>query len=81
MISEWMEIFTLLRDERQVFRFWRELVSQRDVRGKHAHDARLVAAMLRHGVEAILTFNVSDFRNFPGIRAYSPEEIMTGQYP
>lgn len=81
MISEWMEIFTLLRDERQVFRFWRELVTQRDVRGKHAHDARLVAAMLRHGVEAILTFNASDFRKFPGIQALSPVEVAAGHHP
>jgi predicted nucleic acid-binding protein len=31
------------------------------------HDARLAAVMLAHGVNHILTFNVDDFRRYPGI--------------
>jgi predicted nucleic acid-binding protein len=81
MVSEWIEVFTLLRDERRVFRFWRELVSRHNVQGKHAHDARLAAAMMRHGVDAILTYNVSDFRGFPGIRCFSPIDVAAGQIP
>ena len=79
MISEWIDLFSLLRDERQVFQFWRELVSQHDVRGKNAHDARLVAAMMRHGVTEILTFNTADFVRFPDIRCFSPADVIAGR--
>ena len=81
MTSEWMDIFTLLSDERRIFRFWRELVSRYEVQGKNAHDARLVAAMLRHGVAEILTFNSADFARFSEIRAFSPKEIAAGHLP
>lgn len=81
MLSEWIELFTLLRDERKVFRFWRELVSSHDVCGKNAHDARLVAAMLRHGVSEILTINSSDFARFAAIRVWSPTDIVGGKLP
>jgi predicted nucleic acid-binding protein len=46
-IDYWLDLFTLLRDERGVFPLWRELVRQHEVKGKNAHDARLVAAMKR----------------------------------
>jgi predicted nucleic acid-binding protein len=38
--------FPLLRDERGVYDRWSMLVVQAEVRGKAAHDARLVAACL-----------------------------------
>lgn len=78
MISEWLDLFSLLRDERQIFQFWRELVSKHDVLGKNAHDARLVAAMKRHGVTEIITFNTSDFVRFPGLRCFSPADVIAG---
>jgi len=34
------------------------------VMGKNAHDTRLVAAMLRHDIKSILTFNSADFKRF-----------------
>ena len=49
--------FLFLRDERAVFEHWHDLVSQHEVRGKNAHDARLVAAMRRHGLTHLLTNN------------------------
>ena len=62
-----LDWFTLLRDERGVFSIWRELVRQHDAKGKSAHDARLVAAMKRHGLAQLLTFNVADFQRYEGI--------------
>jgi hypothetical protein len=38
-------LFPLLRDERGIVERWQDLVRTLDVRGKGAHDARLVAAM------------------------------------
>lgn len=66
-IDLWLEVFTLLRDERGIFVLWRELARQHDAKGKSAHDTRLVAAMNRHNLSHLLTFNVADFRRYPGI--------------
>lgn len=63
---------TLLRDERAIYQHWQRLVTDNEVRGKAAHDARLVAAMRRHGLTHILTFNADDFRRFPGIVVENP---------
>jgi predicted nucleic acid-binding protein len=72
-----LDQFTLLRDERGVFSLWRALVRQYDVKGKSAHDARLVAAMKRHGLERLLTFNVADFRRYEGIELLDAQSVAT----
>jgi len=50
---------------------WERLVGTHSVSGKNTHDARLVAAMIVHGVNAILTFNVQDFTRYP-ISVFDP---------
>jgi ssRNA-specific RNase YbeY (16S rRNA maturation enzyme) len=45
---------------------------QHDVKGKNAHDARLFAYMLIHGVTHLLTFNLSDFTRFAEIQVIDP---------
>ena len=77
-IHELLQHFTLLQDERGIYSRWHGLVVTYNVQGKQAHDTRLVAAMERHGVRYLLTFNTSDFARFPKIVAHSPAEIMTG---
>jgi predicted nucleic acid-binding protein len=47
---------------------WERLVADYRVSGKNAHDARLVAAMVVHGIESILTFNAQDFLRYGKIR-------------
>lgn len=69
-------LFVLLRDERSIFEKWLILVLQCTIQGKQAHDARLVAAMQRHGISRILTFNQGDFARFPGIVALLPDEVI-----
>lgn len=68
-------LFRLLRDERAIYDSWRELVGKHHVQGKHAHDARLVAAMQRHGLTHLLTFNVADFTRYPGITVLDPNAL------
>ncbi len=80
-LQDFMALFRLLRDERGIFERWRDLVTTGDVKGKLAHDARLVAAMLRHGVTHLLTFNVPDFSRFTGLQVVSPVDILTGTLP
>jgi len=41
-----------------------------------AHDARLVAAMQRHDIPRVLTFNPRDFSRFAAIAVVSPEEAI-----
>ena len=66
-ISLWLKAFELARDEQGIFENWRELARQHDAKGKSAHDTRIVAAMKRHEISHLLTFNVADFRRYPGI--------------
>jgi hypothetical protein len=48
--------------------------------GKTAHDGRLVAAMQRHSISNLLTFNKGDFARYP-ISAFSPADIISGVIP
>jgi predicted nucleic acid-binding protein len=71
-LDDLMPEFKLLRDERTIFEFWYRLVLDHDVKGKQVHDARLVAAMLRHGISHLLTFNAADFARYPDITVVEP---------
>ena len=54
---------------------WGCLVAGYRVSGKNTHDARLVAAMIVHGVREILTFNIKDFTRYAEIVAVDPETL------
>jgi predicted nucleic acid-binding protein len=69
--------FKLLRDERTIFEIWQQLVVDHDVTGKRAHDARLVAAMLRHRISHLLTFNAPDFSRYSEIAILEPQHAAT----
>jgi len=55
---------------------WRDLVARHRVIGKPAHDARIAALMLAHGVTRILTLNPDDFARYSDITAVTPQEIV-----
>jgi predicted nucleic acid-binding protein len=67
--------FTLIPDGPAIHRQWRRLLVAFQVSGVQVHDARLVASMLVHDVESILTFNVRDFIRYRGIMAVHPAEV------
>lgn len=54
---------------------WQSLVAQHEVRGRKAHDVRLVAFMEAYGLSDILTLNAADFARFHQVRAVSPRDI------
>ena len=56
---------------------WRRLVVRHAVTGVKVHDARLVAAMLVHGVSNILTLNDRDFARYAGISAVNPRAAVS----
>lgn len=70
------EMFVLLLDERGIFRRWQDLTLAHAVKGKTSHDVRLVAAMIRHQVEHLLTFNSQHFQRFQFIRVHHPDDIV-----
>lgn len=69
--------FKLLLDEPAIFDEWLTLVTTHKVVGKPSHDARLVAAMLVHGVTHILTFNDKDFRRYSQITVLTPADVVS----
>ncbi len=70
-------LFPVLPDPPDLYLRWVSLVNQFGISGKPAHDARIVAAMLAHGITHILTFNGSDFRRFAplGIVVTDPAKV------
>lgn len=68
-------VFRILSEGPELYTAWESLVIQHRVSGKATHDARLVAAMQLHGLTSILTFNVGDFRRYPGIEVVHPSDV------
>jgi predicted nucleic acid-binding protein len=79
-VRGWMSLFRLRLDERGVFQNWMQLVAAHQVRGKPAHDARLVAAMQRHGLTHLLTFNAEDFARYPHLTVLTPAAVVAGTF-
>ena len=80
-IARLKQLFALLEDTPAIFPAWERLVVQYQVRGKNAHNARLVAAMETHNIQRFLSFNGHDFRRYPGIVVLSPEEVVRAAVP
>lgn len=74
-------LFFLLDDTPALFPIWEQLVTANSVIGKNAHDARLVAAMMVHGITHLLTFNDADFRRFAGITILTPTQVLSAPVP
>ncbi len=80
-VSRFEREFTLFPDHPATFGEWRGLVVRHAVKGKPAHDARIVAAMCVHAVTHLLTFNDADFRRYPGITVLTPAGVLAGSHP
>jgi predicted nucleic acid-binding protein len=68
-------VFPTLRDERGILE--QKLVAAHRVQGKPTHDARLVAAMERHGLSHLLTFNTKHFPRFGAVQILDPEVVVS----
>ena len=69
--------FNFLAETPAIYPVWEALVTQHQVSGKPAHDARLVAAMRVHGIPSILTFDKSGFARYPGIEVVHPADVIS----
>jgi predicted nucleic acid-binding protein len=67
--------FRLLPDNLATFNEWRKLVSDYRITGVKVHDAKLIASMIAHRIEFLVTFNTSDFQRFPMITVINPKDI------
>jgi predicted nucleic acid-binding protein len=70
-------MFPVLPDPPGIYPVWESLVIQYRVAGKPAHDARLVAAMLVHGLTTILTFDRTGFSRYAGIEVLNPADAAS----
>jgi predicted nucleic acid-binding protein len=68
-------IFRVIPDTPAIFKEWESLVGRYAVKGKEAHDARIVAAMLAHRIPNLLTFNTADFKRYTEITVISPQDV------
>jgi predicted nucleic acid-binding protein len=72
-IADLMNLYSLYHDDIAVFLAWRDLVVRYGTIGKPAHDARLAAAMVRHGITHLLSFNAHDFARYTEVTPIPPE--------
>jgi predicted nucleic acid-binding protein len=58
---------------------WRQLIARYKVNGVAVHDARLIAIMLAHRAQQLLTLNERDFRRYEpeGIIVVTPQSLIT----
>ncbi len=68
--------FAFLPDTSDTASQWLQIMTEHKVLGRQAHDARLVALMLSHGITHILTLNTADFTRFPEITPLTPAEVL-----
>jgi predicted nucleic acid-binding protein len=68
------QLFQLAAEDPAIYPIWKGLVVTHRVLGTQVYDARLVAAMLAHGISRILTFNVADFSRY-GVAVLNPAAV------
>ena len=69
-------LLTLLPDIPAIHPAWKQLVRDHGVQGIKVYEARLVAIVRIYAVDAILTYNVADFRRYGGISAVQPAAVV-----
>lgn len=75
-LRRFKRLFSLRLDNPAIYAAWERLVIHHQVMGKPGHDARLVAAMLTHGLTHLLTFNTDDFKRYSGlITVVAPKDV------
>lgn len=76
ILNQWERTLTVLPDEASILPLWKKLVVEHDVKGKTAHDARIVAAMLHHKVGGLLSYNATDFLRYKEVIVRTPADVL-----
>lgn len=66
------DAFVLLPEPTELIECWLDLCSRYAVRGRQAHDARLVAFMMCHALDRLVTLNATDFARYSEIQCLGP---------
>jgi len=69
--------FPCLVEPHEIADLWQQVVLTYKTMGKQAHDARLVALILAHGVTHLLTLNPGDFARYKDITSVTPREVLS----
>ena len=78
-IKKILSQFSLLVETPEIFRFWFQLVTDHNIKGKRTHDIRLLAVMKAHNIPYLLTFNPDDFIHLSNITILHPQDIISSQ--
>ncbi|MBE9169041.1 type II toxin-antitoxin system VapC family toxin [Pleurocapsales cyanobacterium LEGE 06147] len=63
-IEQLKTLFVFLPDTAEIYQECERLVTTYNVKGVNVHDTRLIAFMLIHSIDHLLTFNTKDFQRF-----------------
>lgn len=74
-VSAMLGTFVRVPDPPDLLERWLDLCSRHQVCGRPAHDARLVAVMLAHGITHLLTLDPDDFARYPETTPVTPTEV------
>jgi predicted nucleic acid-binding protein len=74
-VDRFQTLLRLLPETPEIFPTWRKLVLEHRVSGIQVHDARIVATMMVHQVNQILTFDRDDFKRYTGVSVVHPMEV------
>ncbi len=69
--------FPCLTEPSEIADQWQRVTIKNSVLGRQAHDARLAALMLSHGVTYLLTLNPGDFARYREITVVTPQEVLS----
>lgn len=75
-VTDFRTTFTCLAEPPDMADQWQAVADKYSVIGKQAHDARIAALMLAHGITRLLTLNTADFARYSDITAVTPQEIL-----
>ncbi|MGG6268029.1 type II toxin-antitoxin system VapC family toxin [Leptolyngbya sp. AN03gr2] len=75
-IVELLNGFSLLEDRADIFPIWLQLVNDNSIQGKRSHDIRLIAVMLSHRIDHLLTLNPTDFAVTAPITVIHPQTVQ-----
>ncbi len=74
-LARFEQLFLYVEENSEVYRNWIDIIVRYSVVGVKVHDAKIVALMMAHNIQTLLTFNAADFKRFSEIVAVSPKDI------
>lgn len=74
-VSDLRDAFACVPEVPDIADRWSSVVGQYGVVGKQAHDARIAALMMAHGITHLLTLNPDDFARYTEITTVTPHQV------